>query len=187
MKGYKAEEIIGEHFSIFYTSEDVAGNMPEKELKTALETGQTEEEGWRVRKDGTSFWASVLTTTLRDGNGELRGFARITRDITERKRAEEALKASEAKFHSLFDHSLDAKILTIPDGQVTAANRAACEMFGMSEEELCRVGRAGISDPNETRYAAALEERGLESPPSWDHSCQERLGGLLKYYEHGAA
>ncbi len=159
MKGYKAEEIIGEHFSIFYTSEDVAGNMPEKELKTALETGQTEEEGWRVRKDGTSFWASVLTTTLRDGNGELRGFARITRDITERKRAEEALKASEAKFHSLFDHSLDAIFLTIPDGQVTAANRAACEMFGMSEEELCRVGRAGISDPNETRYAAALEER----------------------------
>ena len=92
LKGYKAEEIIGENFSRFYTPEDIAENKPEKELKTALETGQATEEGWRVRKDGSSFWASVIITALRDDDGMVRGFAKIIRDITERKKTEEEIK-----------------------------------------------------------------------------------------------
>ncbi len=105
LKGYKAEEIIGEHFSIFYTPEDIAGNKPEKELKTAIEIGEAEEEGWRVRKDGSAFWASVLITALRDNNGMLRGFSKITRDITERKRAEEALERNQKTFVELIERS----------------------------------------------------------------------------------
>ena len=92
LKGYKEEEIIGEHISRFYTAEEIALNLPEKELRTALEIGQAAEEGWRVRKDGSTFWASIVITALRDSNGMLRGFAKIVRDITERKKAEDKNK-----------------------------------------------------------------------------------------------
>src|SRR5215218_6760259 len=89
IKGYEAEEIIGEHFSVFYTEEDVERAHPEEELRIATAEGQYEEEGTRVRKDGSTFWASVLITALWDEEGELRGFAKVTRDITARKEAEE--------------------------------------------------------------------------------------------------
>src|SRR5215217_578844 len=88
-KGYEEEEIIGEHFSIFYTSQDIERGHPDEELRIAEAEGSYEEEGPRVRKDGSTFWASVLITPLRDEEGELRGFAKVTRDITTRKEAEE--------------------------------------------------------------------------------------------------
>jgi chemotaxis family two-component system sensor kinase Cph1 len=91
IKGYKAEEIIGEHFSTFYTEEDRERGHPEEELHIAAAEGRYEEEGLRVRKDGSRFWASVLITALRDGEGNLKGFSKVTRDITERKRYEEEL------------------------------------------------------------------------------------------------
>jgi PAS domain S-box-containing protein len=89
IKGYEAEEIVGEHFSIFYTDEDVERAHPEEELRVAEAEGSYEEEGIRVRKDGTTFWANVLITALRDEEGNLKGFAKVTRDITARKEAEE--------------------------------------------------------------------------------------------------
>ncbi|MSS72009.1 MAG: PAS domain-containing sensor histidine kinase [Candidatus Latescibacteria bacterium] len=92
IKGYRAEEIIGQHFSRFYPPEDVASGKPEQELKTTVAEGRYEEEGWRVRKDGTWFWANVVITPVRDETGQLRGFAKVTRDITERRWAEEALR-----------------------------------------------------------------------------------------------
>lgn len=92
IKGYRAEEIIGQHFSKFYTPEATAEGKPALELKRAAEQGRFEEEGWRVRKDGSCFWASVVVTPLRDKSGRLRGFAKVTRDITERKRIEEQLE-----------------------------------------------------------------------------------------------
>src|SRR5258708_10200274 len=91
IKGYRAEEIIGQHFSKFYTPEAAALGKPALELKKAAEQGRFEEEGWRVRKDGSRFWASVVVTPLRDRTGKLRGFAKVTRDITERKQTEEQL------------------------------------------------------------------------------------------------
>ncbi len=91
IKGYRAEEILGQHFRCFYTVEDIRRGKPEEHLRLAAAEGELEDEGWRVRKDGTRFWANVMMTALRDEAGRLRGFARVTRDFTARKRAEEAL------------------------------------------------------------------------------------------------
>lgn len=92
IKGYKAKDIIGKHFSVFYTDEDRNRKHPENELKVATKTGRYEDEGWRVRKDGTRFWANVVITALYDENKKIRGFAKVTRDMTERKRAEDKLR-----------------------------------------------------------------------------------------------
>ena len=95
IKGYSAAEIVGQHFSRFYTPEDVAGGLPEKLLGTARQTGHAEAEGWRVRKDGSRFWASVVISAIRDAGGELIGFAKVTRDLTERRAAEERLRQAQ--------------------------------------------------------------------------------------------
>ena len=92
LKGYEPEEIIGLHFSTFYTPEDKARDHPAHELEIATREGRYEEEGWRVRKDGSHFWASVTITAIRDDHGRLTGFAKVTRDLTERKRNEEELR-----------------------------------------------------------------------------------------------
>jgi len=95
IKGYSPDEIIGQHFSVFYTDDDVNGGKPARELALAAEVGQCRDEGWRVRKDGTTFWANVVITALRDADGQLAGFAKITRDETERKTAEEQMRQLE--------------------------------------------------------------------------------------------
>ena len=95
IKGYAAEEIIGRHFSQFYTEEDRQDGLPERVLETARRTGKYEAEGWRVRKDGTRFWANVVIDAIHDGTGRLIGFAKITRDLTERKAAEEQLRQAQ--------------------------------------------------------------------------------------------
>jgi PAS domain S-box-containing protein len=93
-KGYTADEIIGKHFSTFYLPEDVAAKKPERELKLARQLGRVEDEDWRVRKDGSQFWANVVITVLRDEDGEVVGFAKVTRDLTVRKRNEDTLRSS---------------------------------------------------------------------------------------------
>ena len=92
LKGWKASEIIGQHLSCFYTPEDIARGKVEMELRTAAQEGRYEDEGWRVRKDGTRFWANVVVTALHDDKGNLRGFGKVTRDLTERRQAEERLQ-----------------------------------------------------------------------------------------------
>jgi rsbT co-antagonist protein RsbR len=91
-KGYRAEEIIGQHFSCFYPADAVQRGLPEKELKAAAKDGRFEDEGWRVRKDGTKFWANVIISALRDQDGTLRGFSKVTQDLTQRKKAEEQIQ-----------------------------------------------------------------------------------------------
>jgi len=101
LKGYEASEILGQHFSRFYTDEDRATGLPQRGLAAAERDGRFENEGWRVRKDGTRFWASVVIDAIRDDHGALLGFAKVTRDITERRDAQVALEeAREALFHS---------------------------------------------------------------------------------------
>jgi len=91
-KGYRGEEIIGQHFSCFYPTESVQRGLPEQELNAAAKDGRFEDEGWRVRKDGKKFWANVIISALRDKDGTLRGFSKVTRDLTERKQAEEQIR-----------------------------------------------------------------------------------------------
>jgi PAS domain S-box-containing protein len=92
LKGWRAEEIIGQHFSKFYPTEDVANGKTEMELRVAAQEGRFEDEGWRVRKDGSRFWANVVITALKDRQGRLRGFGKVTRDLTERRNAEEKIR-----------------------------------------------------------------------------------------------
>ena len=136
IKGYRAEEIVGKHFSRFYAQEDIEQGKPEFELKIAASEGQFEDEGWRVRKDGSRFWANVVITAVRDKNGELLGFSKVTRDFTERKRAEEAIRRSEAQFRALFEFSPDAIIASDSEGRITEVNARVGNMFGYQRGEL---------------------------------------------------
>jgi len=123
LKGYRAEEIVGQHFSCFFTEQDIAGSKPERQLKTAIAEGRAEDEGWRVRKDGSRFWADVFMTVLRDTEGQLQGFSKIVRDVTERKRAEESLRDLSARLMQIQDEERRrfARELHDSAGQLLAA------------------------------------------------------------------
>src|SRR5262249_9486733 len=136
MKGYAAEEIVGRHFSLFYGPEDVARGKPEQILKAATETGRAEDEGWRVRKDGSRFMAHAIVTALRSRQGILHGFSKVTRDITERRRIVEALRASETTFRGLIDAAPDGIVMAARDGRITLANAQAGRIFGYETGDL---------------------------------------------------
>jgi PAS domain S-box-containing protein len=137
IKGYTAREIIGEHFSRFYPAEALARGWPEHELREALAIGRFEDEGWRVRKDGTFFWANVVITTLRDPNGTPFGFAKLTRDLTLRRQEEERLRQSEERFRLLVESVKDYAIFMLdPDGKVASWNIGAIEIKGYRPEEI---------------------------------------------------
>jgi PAS domain S-box-containing protein len=176
LKGYRAEEIIGQNFSIFYPEEDRIAGKPLEKLKIAAAKGQATDEGWRIRKDGSRFWAEVIVTALHDESGKLLGFSKVTHDISVRKKAEEALLSSEARYRALFENSMDAVFLTVPDGKITAANPAACALFGRSEEEFRRMGRAGVIDPDDTRLAAVLLERAASGKILCELTCVRKDG-----------
>ena len=136
-KGYAASEIIGQHFSRFYTEEDQKRGIPALALKTAVREGKFESEGWRVRKDGSRFWAYVVIDPIRTAAGELLGFAKITRDLTERKVAEEALKQSQEQFKLLVQGVSDYAIYMLdPEGVVANWNLGAHRIKGYTSEEI---------------------------------------------------
>ena len=110
IKGFTADEIIGKHFSTFYTAEDRAAGIPKKALETARREGKYEAEGWRVRKDGVKFWASVVIDAIKDDQGKLVGFAKITRDMTEKREAQQALIEAEQRFRILVQGVTDYAI-----------------------------------------------------------------------------
>jgi PAS domain S-box-containing protein len=136
-KGYKANEIIGQHFSVFYTDEDCAAGAPQRTLRTAHDEGKFEAEGWRVRKDGSRFWASVVVDPIHDPQGQLVGYAKITRDITERREAQLALRESEQRFRLLVQGVTDYAIFMLsPEGKVTNWNPGAERIKGYREDEI---------------------------------------------------
>lgn len=136
IKGYRSDEILGQHFSRFYPPESLNKQRSMAELKLAQEKGRIELEGWRVRKDGSRFWANVVITALHDEKGALRGFAKLTRDASERKRVEDALRASEEKFRSVVATANDAIVIADHSGRITDFNRAAEQMFLYSANEV---------------------------------------------------
>ena len=140
IKGYKPAEIIGKHFSSFYPPGDIARGKPEYELKVAVAEGRVEDEGWRVRKDGSLFWANVVITALRDDSGELIGFAKVTRDLTERRRAEQALRVSEERFRLIIQGVKDYGIFMLDrKGTVVSWNAGAERIKGYKASEI--IGR----------------------------------------------
>ncbi|HXD47531.1 MAG TPA: PAS domain S-box protein, partial [Gemmatimonadaceae bacterium] len=137
LKGYTPDEIIGKHFSIFYPPEARAAGIPERNLAAAIANGRTEDEGWRVRKDGTRFWADVLITTLRGDDGEILGFAKVTRDLTARRAAEEELRQSDERFRLLVQSVKDYAIFMLdPTGHIATWNEGAQRIKGYTEDEI---------------------------------------------------
>jgi PAS domain S-box-containing protein len=136
-KGYRADEIIGQHFSRFYPPEALASGLPDYELEVASETGVFEDEGWRVRKDGSLFWANVVITAVRNAAGDLLGYAKVTRDLTQRRGHEEELRRSEERFRLLIEGVSEYAIFMLdPNGQVATWNSGAERIKGYSAAEI---------------------------------------------------
>jgi PAS domain S-box-containing protein len=140
LKGYSADEVIGQSFSLFYTAEDRENGLPKRALASAAKDGRFASEGWRVRKDGTSFWALVVLDAIRDEEGNLIGFAKVTRDITERQRAQEELLQSERRYRRLVEAVVDYAIFQLDtEGHVATWNSGAQRIKGYAPEEI--IGR----------------------------------------------
>ncbi len=138
--GYEEKEIVGRHFSTFYGPEDLAAEKPKYELEVAAREGRIEDEGWRVRKDGNRFWANTIITALRDESGKVSGFAKVTRDVTTRRQAEEELRQSTEIFQLLVSSVRDYAIFMLdPDGNIATWNSGAQRIKGYKPEEI--IGR----------------------------------------------
>ncbi len=161
-KLYRPDEIVGQHFSRFYTAEDQARHLPARALEIARTKGKFEDEGWRVRKDGTRFWASVVIDAIHGEDGELVGFAKVTRDITERREAEAALRASEERFRLLVQGVTDYSIYMLsPSGEITNWNAGAERIKGYTHDEV--VGTHFSRFYIDEDQAAGLPEQALET------------------------
>ncbi len=157
IKGYAAEEIIGRHFSCFYTPAAIADNVPKHELQQARDRGQIEDESWRVRKDGSRFWASVLLTALKDKAGNLEGFSKITRDLTDRMRQEQ-------RFRATVESAPSAMIMLNAAGQIVLANKEAERLFGYSANELLQQS-VELLVPQHFRHGHGELRRGFFDNP----------------------
>jgi PAS domain S-box-containing protein len=182
LKGYTRSEILGQHFSVFYPPEEVERGWPEEELKRAQASGRFEDEGWRLRKDGSRFWANVVITPLYEAGGKLAGFAKITRDLTERRANEERLRASEERLRLLIESVRDYAIFMLdPDGTVRGWNSGAQAIKGYAASEI--IGRHFSTfytpeDQRDGKPARELEE-ALERGSLEDEGWRVRKDGSL--------
>ena len=153
IKGYSAAEILGQVFSTFFVEEDRKAGKPESVLVQAAKQGRVEVEGWRVRKDGSRFWANAITSAIRDEAGQLLGYSEVARDLTERKLAEEKIQQSQSRLAAILDGSPSAIFVKDPDGRYTLVNRRFEDAFHMKREDILGktdvvVPRGGRSKPS---------------------------------------
>jgi PAS domain S-box-containing protein len=162
LKGYTAAEMVGQHFSRFYSREDQLAGVPAKVLDHASREGHYEGEGWRIRKDGSRFWASVAVDAIRGPGGELVGFAKVTRDITERKSAQEALRESERQLRLLINGVTEYALFMLdPNGLITNWNAGAQRITGYAAEEI--VGQHFSRFYTEADRAAGVPFKALQA------------------------
>jgi PAS domain S-box-containing protein len=160
IKGFSKDEILGEHFSRFYTAEDRANDLPGRALRAARDEGRFAGEGWRIRKDGRRFWAQVVIDPIRDDSGELVGYAKITRDMTDQRSAQQALLESERRFRILVEGVTDYAIYMLdPEGRVTDWNKGAERAKGYRPDEIIGQPFSRFYSPED--QAAGLPARAL--------------------------
>ncbi|CAN7780823.1 PAS domain S-box protein [Caballeronia sp. LjRoot34] len=162
IEGYRPEEIIGQHFSVLYTDDDRHNGVPDALMDTVRRMGRHDSEGWRRRMDGSTFWASVVTTALSDAGGAFRGAVQVVRDVSEKRKAHEAVVESERRFRLLVQGVTDYAIFMLsPDGYVTNWNNGARRIKGYSEEEIVGSHFSRFYTPEDA--AAGVPQRGLET------------------------
>jgi PAS domain S-box-containing protein len=182
IKGYNSHEIVGRHFRIFYPPEDAADGKPERALQIATASGRFEEEGWRLRKDGSRFWATVIITTVRDRNGRLIGFGKVTRDLTERKDSEERMRELSGRLLKMQDEERRRLGRELHDTVGQYLSAAKMSLDGLASEE--RFNKHELKNMAESiqmiercirevrtlsylLYPPMLEETGLSSAMRW--------------------
>lgn len=161
-KGYRSEEILGQHFSVFYPPEEIAAGRPARELLIAAAEGRIEDEGWRVRRDGTRFWANVVITEIRNPDGTLRGFSKITRDLTERRATDLALRVAEERLRCSFDEAQIGMQIMDLDGRYVRVNDAFCALVGYTHEQLAGLSQGNITHPDDIAAGTAELNHLLE-------------------------
>jgi PAS domain S-box-containing protein len=178
LKGYRADEIVGQHFARFYPADDVQRGKPEMELRVAAAEGRFEDEGWRVKKDGTRFWANVVVTALRDPAGNLRGFGKITRDLTERKQAEEErAKLFDIKEVAARLSSASAQILS-GTAQQTAGVQAQAAAVAQTVTTVDEVAQTAEQAAQRARGVGEAVARTLEVGQNGRKAVEDSIAAL---------
>jgi PAS domain S-box-containing protein len=192
IKGYRAQEIVGRHFSCFYTEEDRAANMPQRALEIAARDGRHEAETWRVRKDGSRYWANVVIDAIKDNDGQLIGFAKITRDVTQRIEAERARE--EARIALAQSQQMEAIRLVIdtipalvwsalPDGSVDFVSRRWLEYTGLSAEQALGWGYTAAIHPEDfERWRSQRPARVSDGVAFEDEARMRRADGEYRHF-----
>jgi PAS domain S-box-containing protein len=188
IKGYAPREIIGKHFSIFYPPEDVKQQVPQRELEIAIAEGHVEAEGWRVRKDGSRFWASVVITLLRDDLGDPRGFAKITRDMTEQMRTQEALREAAERLRLAVDSAEIGTWEVFPQTGKVAASGQAKVVIGLSpDDEVTYEGFLARVHPDDRRQVDEAVRRAHDPESGGEYEIEYRTIGLRDGVERWVA
>jgi PAS domain S-box-containing protein len=173
IKGYSTTEVLGKHISVFYLEEEIEKGVPEENLKKARELGSFKNEGWRVRKDGSRFWADVAFTALYNEQGNLKGFAKVTRDITEQKKTEQELLKSEKKYQYLFDNNpMPMWIIDLSTLKFLDVNEAAIRHYGYTHEEFLSMTTLDIRPDEEKelfKQHAAIIDSVNYNKGIWKH------------------